>query len=516
MTNPTNTAASAERSDRLEIGGGSGPDRRDFLKAVGAGLVVGTFVPAFVRLAGADKAGAAALSSGTAAAQAATFEPNAFIRIAPDDTVTVLSKHIEFGQGPYTGLSTLVAEELDADWSQMRAEAAPADAEKYANLAFGIQGTGGSTAIANSYEQMRRAGATARAMLVAAVAQEWGVRAGEITVEEGVVRHPGSGREARFGELAELAATMPVPEDVRLKDPSEFRLIGTDRPKLDTDAKTTGAALFTIDLYRDDMLTAVVARPPRFGSAGGSVDDAAARRVPGVVDGQAIPQGVAVYARDTRAALKGRDAHRVTWDDTAAERRSSQELYELYGETTRNPGLPAASRGDASGALAGAARSLEAVYEFPYLAHAPMETLDAVAERTEDGVDVWMGSQLQTGDQMAFAGVLGIEVPQVRIHTQLTGGSFGRRAQQTSAFAAEAAEVLARVEAGTPVKLIWAREDDIRGGWYRPLTVHRLRGGLDARGNIRGWEQTVASQSIMAGSAFESMIHYSPAPDAGN
>jgi isoquinoline 1-oxidoreductase beta subunit len=467
---------------------------------VGAGLVVGTFVPAFVRLGSPDRLAAATPDAAT------TFEPNAFVRIAPDDTVTVLIKHIEFGQGPYTGLSTLVAEELDADWSQMRAEAAPADAEKYANLLFGIQGTGGSTAMANSYEQMRRAGATARAMLVAAAAQEWGVRADEITIEAGVLKHAGSGREARFGELAELASAMPAPEEVRLKDPSEFRLIGTDRPRLDTDAKTTGEARFTIDLYPERMLTAVVARPPRFGSVVESVDDLAARRIRGVVDVQTIPQGVAVYARDTWAALRGRDALRVTWNEDGAERRSSRELFELYRETTRHPGLSAASRGDASGAIAGAARTLEAIYEFPYLAHAPMETLDAVAVRTEDGVDVWMGSQLQTGDQMAFAGVLGLEAGQVRIDTQLAGGSFGRRAQQASDFAVEAAEVLSRVERGTPVKLIWTREDDIRGGWYRPLTVHRLRAGLDGRGNIRGWEQTVAAQSILAGSAFESMM----------
>lgn len=483
-----------------------GPTRRDFVKTAGTGLLIGTFLPPLVRLGGAARAGTAEGTGATGLRPAATFEPNAFVRIAPDDTVTVLIKHIEFGQGPYTGLSTLVAEELDADWSQMRAEAAPADAAKYANLLFGIQGTGGSTAMANSYRQMRKAGAVARAMLVAAAAGQWGVPGGEITVEAGVVRHAGSGREARFGELVELAATLPVPEDVRLKDPSEFRLIGTDLPKLDTSVKTTGEARFTFDLYRDGMLTAVVAHPPRFGATVVSVDDSAARRVRGVVDVQTVPQGVAVYARDTWAALQGRDALGITWDDSGAERRSSSELFRLYRETTRNPGLAAASRGDPSRAITAASETLEAVYEFPYLAHAPMEPLDAVAVRTEDGVDVWMGSQLQTADQMAFAHVLGLEVPQVRIDTQFAGGSFGRRAQADSAFAAEAAEVLARVEAGTPVKLIWTREDDIRGGWYRPLTVHRLRAGLDARGNIRGWEQTVAAQSIFAGTPFEASM----------
>lgn len=268
--------------------GARGSSRREFLKTVGTGLVIGTVLPTFVRLGRAVPLGATGIPAGR------TFEPNAFVRIAPDDTVTVMIKHIEFGQGPYTGLSTLVAEELDADWSQMRAEAAPADVEKYANLFFGIQGTGGSTAIANSYEQMRRAGATARAMLVAAAAQRWGVPAGKITVQSGVVRHAGSGRTARFGELADLAAEMPVPADVPLKDPSQFRLIGTNLPKLDTAAKTTGEAQFTIDVYREGMLTAVVAHPPRFGATVQSVDDATARRMPGVVDVQTVPQGVAV------------------------------------------------------------------------------------------------------------------------------------------------------------------------------------------------------------------------------
>jgi isoquinoline 1-oxidoreductase beta subunit len=477
-----------------------GPSRRDFVKAAGAGLIVGTFLPGFARI------GRAANAVPLDDAGQPIFEPNAFVRIAPDDTVTVVIKHIEFGQGPYTGLSTLVAEELDADWSQMRAEAAPADVEKYANTLFGIQGTGGSTAMANSYEQMRRAGAVARAMLVAAAAQEWTVPTGEIEVEAGVVRHAGSGREARFGELAQIAATLPVPEEVSLKDPADFRLIGTAVPKLDTTEKTTGEAIFTIDQYRDGMLTVLVARPPRFGATVGSVDDSVTRRVPGVVDVQTIPQGVAVYARDTWSAFKGRDALRVNWDDSGAERRSSGELLESYRAAVSSPGAEAASRGDVAAALAGAATTLEAVYEFPFLAHAPMETLDAVAVRGENGVDVWMGSQLQTIDQAVIAEVLGTEPSQVRIHTQLAGGSFGRRAQGGGDFARETAEALARVEPDTPIKLIWTREDDIRGGRYRPMTVHRLRGGLDAGGGIVGWEQTIATQSIFAGTPFASMV----------
>ncbi len=488
-------------------------DRRDFLKTAATGLVVGAYLPAFVRGARASATGPAGIAGTgdagtpgtTGGAAPRAFEPNAFVRIAPDDTVTVIVKHIEFGQGPYTGLSTLVAEELDADWSQMRAESAPADVSKYANTLFGIQGTGGSTAIANSYEQMRRAGATARAMLVAAAAGEWGVPASEITVEAGVLRHAGSGREARFGELAEAASYLPVPEQVRLKDPSEFRLIGTEVPKLDTEAKTTGAATFTMDIHRDGMQTVAVAHPPRFGSTVASVNDAAARRVPGVLDVRTIPQGVAVYARDTWSAFKGREALDIAWDDSAAETRSSRELFELYRSTTESPGTTAESRGDAARALERASGVLEAVYEFPYLAHAPMEPLDAVAVRTGEGAEVWMGSQIQTVDQGAFAQILGLAPEQVRIHTQFAGGSFGRRAQPQADLAQEAAQALAQVPAGTPVKLVWSRDDDIRGGRYRPLIVHRVRGAVSARG-IAGWEHTIATQSILAGSPFEAMI----------
>ena len=247
---------------------------------------------------------------------AGPFAPNAFIRIGTDDLVTVMSKHLEMGQGPYTGLATLVAEELDADWAQMRAEGAPADDKLYANLAFGAQGTGGSTAIANSFMQMRKAGAAARAMLVAAAAQEWGVPAAEITVKAGVVAHPGSGKTSGFGALSAAAASQPVPEDPPVKAPADFVLIGKDRPKLDTKAKTDGSAQFALDVYRDGMLTVVVAHPPKFGATVASFDDKDALAVKGVQMVRQIPSGVAVYATNTYAALKGRDALTVTWDES--------------------------------------------------------------------------------------------------------------------------------------------------------------------------------------------------------
>ncbi len=479
------------------------PSRRTFLKSAavaGGGLVIGLQLAWPARV----QAGAAALEG---PAGETLFAPNAFVRIAPDNTVTVLSKHIEMGQGPYTGLATLVAEELDADWAQIRVEAAPANPELYKNLAFGIQGTGGSSAIANSYEQMRQAGATARAMLVAAAADQWGVPASEITVAKGVVSHAGSNRKATFGSLAEPAAAMTPPTEVALKDPKDFVLIGTDRPKVDSRIKVNGQAKYTLDVQRPGMLTVLLARPPRFGGKVATLDDAAARAIKGVVEVKAIGSGVAVYAQNFWAAKKGRDALQVTWDDSAAEQRSSATLIERYQALAKTPGRPAASHGDSKAALAAGSTVLEADYAFPFLAHSPLEPNNCVIELGEGRADAWFGSQLQTVDQGAIAAVLGLKPEQVAITTLLAGGSFGRRATPTGDIAVEAAEVAkAYGKTGVPLKLVWTREDDVKGGRYRPIYVHRLRGAIDAKGTITAWEQTIVGQSIIAGSPFEAMI----------
>ena len=471
-------------------------DRRQLLKgglAVGAGLVIGLRLP--------RAAEARAMAAG------AELAPNAFVRIAADDTVTVLSKHIEFGQGTYTGLATVLAEELDADWSTVRVVSSPADVTRYANLAFGVQGTGGSTAMANSWQQMRQAGATARAMLVAAAATAWEVPAGEIEVEEGVVRHPASSREARFGELVDRAAELEPPAEVELKDPAEFTLIGREPlPRVDVPAKSRGEARFTYDVQLPEMLTALLARPPRFGGTVAAVDDAAARRVPGVVAVVVVPQGVAVLAETFWAAKKGRDALAVEWDETAAEKRGSAEILAEYRALLDEPGAEFRRDGDAAAALAGAARVVTADYEFPYLAHAPMEPLGCVIQRTDDGCDVWAGSQLQTVDQAVIAGVLGLAPAQVRLVTELGGGSFGRRATPNADVCAEAAAIVEAADTRRPVKLVWTREDDIRGGRYRPLVVQRLTAGLDDAGRIVAWTQRIVSQSIVSGTAFEAAL----------
>ncbi|RCW77970.1 xanthine dehydrogenase family protein molybdopterin-binding subunit [Phyllobacterium bourgognense] len=464
--------------------------RRSFL--AGAGLVIGFTL--------APKVFSAQALEGVPAGGAETLSPmNAFVKIGADDTVTVLSKHIEFGQGPFTGLATIVAEELDADWSQMRAVHSPADDKVYANLAFGLQGTGGSTSIANSYEQLRKAGATARAMLVSAAAAEWNVPASEITVSKGRIKHAASGKDSGFGALAAKAATQTPPAEPTLKDPKDFVLIGQELPKLDTLSKTNGTAVYTLDITADNMLYAVVEHPAHFGATVKSFEDSEARKVPGVVDIKQVPQGVAVYADNTFAALKGRAALKVEWDLTKAETRSSDQLTADYTKMFGETGIQATHNGDVDKAFGGqGVQSLEATMVFPFLAHAPMEPLDAVFIKRADGsVDVYNGAQFPGMDQKTAAKVLNLDPAKVRLNTQITGGSFGRKAQFGSPYMQEAAAVFGATDGTRPLKHMWTREDDIRGGYYRPMYVHKMRGAMDADGQIVGWDQTIVGQSIM-------------------
>jgi isoquinoline 1-oxidoreductase beta subunit len=479
--------------------------RRRFLAAgiaVGAGLTLGILPAArgAMREAGPGRAG-------SAPAEPVEFTPNAFLRIAPDDTVTVIAKHLEMGQGSYTGLATLVAEELDADWAQVRVEGAPADAARYRNLFWGqAQGTGGSTAIANSWEQMRTAGAAARQILVAAAAQRWEVDPAGIVVAAGVVSHAASGRSARFGELAEAAAALPVPDEVRLKKPGEFRLIGRRLPRKDSAEKVDGTAVFTCDLRLPGLLTAVVAHPPRFGARVRGVDAKAAEAVPGVRRVVQIPSGVAVVAQDFWSAKRGRDALVIEWDETAAFALGSVQILEQYRALAAQPGHVARQDGDTKAALRNAAKVLEAEYSVPYLAHAAMEPLDCVVRVDADGCEIWNGAQMQTGDQHAVAALLGIRPEQVRIHMLYAGGSFGRRANPKADYVLEAVQIARALGPGVPVKLIWTREDDMRAGFYRPMYLHHLRAAIDSGGAPVAWEQRIVGQSIVAGTTFESVM----------
>jgi len=473
--------------------------RRDVLRGGTALTLSVALLPALPGCADASRGGAAA-----------PFEPNAFVRITDDGIVTVISKHVELGQGAHTGLATLVAEELDADWSQIRVEDAPADAQRYANLAFRLQGTGGSTSLANSYEQFRTAGATARAMLVAAAANRWGVAADEITVTAGRIEHAPSGRSAGFGELVAEAAQLPVPGEVRLKDPADFRLIGRPVTRVDARAKSTGTAIFTQDVRLPGMLTAVVAHPPRFGATVKSFDAIAAKAVKGVHDVVAfetpVHRGVAVIARDFWSARKGRDALKVEWDETNAFKRSSADLLAEYRALSAKPGTPVRREGDADAALARAARRLEAIYEFPFLAHAPMEPLNCVVRLGDGECEIWNGDQLQTGDQAALGKLLGIPPEKVKINTVYAGGSFGRRGNAHSDYVVEAAAIAKAAGLTVPLKLVWTREDDMRAGFYRPMYVHRIEAGLDRAGRIVAWRHRIVGQSLVAGTLFAPLI----------
>ncbi|AOK56749.1 xanthine dehydrogenase family protein molybdopterin-binding subunit [Burkholderia stagnalis] len=476
------------------------PARRTFLKAAGAAAAVSLTV-GFEWFGTGRRALAAT-------APAAEFAPNAFLRITPDGIVTVVAKHVEMGQGAYTGIATIVAEELDADWSSVRVESAPADAKRYANLAFGtMQGTGGSSAMANSWQQLREAGGKARAMLVSAAAARWKVPAGELTTKDGFVTHAKSGKQASYGALVEQAATLPVPAQVTLKQPSEFRLIGHVIPRVDASAKTNGTAQFTLDVAFPGMLVALLQRPPRFGATVKSFDATAAKAVPGVVSVVQVPRGVAVVATGFWPAKQGRDALKVEWDDSHAERRSSDAIMREYRQLAGQPGTSARKDGDANAAIAGAARKLSASYEFPYLAHAPMEPLDAVVKLTADSCEIWAGDQFQTVDQGNAAQVAGLKPEQVKIHTLYAGGSFGRRANVWSDYVVEAVSIAKALGAnGKPVKLQWTREDDITGGLYRPMYFHKLDAGLTADGKLVGWRHRIVGQSILAGTPFEPVM----------
>lgn len=482
-------------------------NRRDFLQhglAAGGGLALGVgFTACSDETPGGP--GEPATQTSEAAYTATHFSPNAFVRIDTDNTVTVIIKHIEFGQGIFTGLSTVLAEELDADWSQIRAAGAPADTERYRNLNWGaVQGTGGSSSMNNAYAQMRRAGATARAMLVGAAEEQWNVRPGDIEVSSGVLSHSASGHSASFGDMAARAAEQAVPKNTPLKDPDQFALIGRDMPRIDRQAKTNGSAVYTQDFTLPGMLTALVAHPPRFGASWTSFDASDAERFDGVEAVLPIESGIAVVAKNFWSAHKGREALRVQWDEQDAFLGSSDELLGQYRDLANTPGKLARRDGDVKAAFEGAAQVLEAAYEFPYLAHATMEPMNCVAQVSPDGCELWYGAQIQTDDQNNVAHALGIEPQRVRINMLYAGGSFGRRAHGSSDYVIEAARIAKDLGGERPVKLVWTREDDMRAGAYRPLNYHVVRAALDADGTILAWHHRIVGQSVMAGTSFAS------------
>ena len=483
----------------------SGVLRRDFLKisiAASGGLLIGFQFRGINTLASAESS-------------SNSFMPNAFVRIGTDDSVTVIVNHSEMGQGVYTSLPMLLAEELDADWKKVGFEPAPVD-PKYNHPAFGMQMTGGSSSVWSGMEQFRQAGAAARAMLIAAAAQRWNVDASTCRTELGAV-HNGSTRKLTYGQLAAAAAEVTPPQHVQLKDPKTFKLIGKPIKRLDTPEKLNGKAVFGIDVKLPGMLTAVIGRPPIFGAKMKTFDDTRARSMPGVRKIVAVPAGVAVIADTFWQAKVARDVLRVEWDEGSMQNFSTDEMMHQFRERAKSPGTSVRNDGDAAGALANAAKKIEAVYEVPYLSHLMMEPLNCVVDLRADSCEVWTGSQFQTVDRANAAKIAGLPDEKVQLHTTFLGGGFGRRANPQSDFVSEAVHVAKA--AGAPVKVIWTREDDMAGGWYRPAFLHAIEGGIDSSGNAVSWKSRLVGQSIMAGTPFAASMmkgkDYDPASVEG-
>jgi len=455
--------------------------RRDFLKAsalTGGGLVIGFTLPGAQRFAEA----------------ATEFKPNAFLRVGTDNRITVIVGLSEMGQGVLTAIPQIVAEELDADWSRVRVEQAPAD-EAYANPLFHTQATGGSRSVNGHWDPMRNAGAAARQMLVAAAAQSWKADASDCRTEKGVVIHK-SGKKLTYGQLAARAAKLPVPKEPKLKDPSQFKIIGQSVKRLDTPLKVNGSGKYGMDVRLPGMLTAVIAHPPVLGGKAVKVDDSQAKKVKGVRQVIQIPQGVAVLADGYWQAKKGRDALVIQWDDGPNASLSSEGVTKMLTAGVQQEGKVARNEGNV--ASVSAAQNVAAIYEAPYLAHACMEPMNCTASVTKDSVEIWVGTQSQGPNQGILSHVASVDPKKVKVNTMLLGGGFGRR------FAPDftiAATVLSKIS-GKPVKLVYSREDDMHGYFYRPASVTRFVAGLDANHNPVSFHARVASPSIMEGSGF--------------
>ena len=466
--------------------------RREFIRtgaAMGGGLLVSLYAP----LPGG--------SSSAPAAEEKDFALNAFVRIGTDESVTVISAHSEMGQGVYTSLPMLLNEELQANWSKIRVEPAPVD-KVYNHPVFGMQMTGGSTTSPAEWERYRKMGATARIMLIEAAATKWGVQASTCRVEDGVVIHASTNKRATYGSLANAAARLTPPANVPLKNPKEFTLVGKPTLRLDTPSKTNGTAQFGLDVIVPGMLTAVVARPPVFGGKVAKLDAREALKVPGVKAVEQVPSGVAVIAERFWPAKLGREKLVIEWDLGPNAGLSTEKMLRDFRETALKPGAIAKKTGDPEAALKTAAKTVTAEYDVPYLAHAMMEPLNCVVDLRRDSCEIWTGTQFETVDRANAAHAAALPADRVLVHTTLLGGGFGRRANPNSDFVVEAVHVARAAKA--PVKVVWTREDDLRGGWYRPMWHDRFVAGLDANGDPVAWTHTIVGQSIMQGTLFES------------
>ena len=457
-------------------------NRRTFLKstaAVGGGLVIGSYLA----LDGSD----------TDVLAAGSFEPNIWLKVNSDDTVRIVLTQLEMGQGVMTSMPMLVAEELDMDWSKIKYEWAPADS-KYGNPNFGGQQlTAGSNSVRGMWKILRGAGATARAMLVTAAAQTWNVPENSLTTEKGEVIHKASNRRVKYGALVDKAAALPVPKDVKLKDPKAFTLMGKDIPRLDIPEKVNGSAQFGIDVKLPGLMTARVSRSAVFGGKVKSFNDAKAKAVPGVKHVVQISDGVAVVADNYYSATKGIQALEITWDEGPLANLTSADILKKYADLATKPGKEARKQGDAAAAYASASKKFERVFEAPFLAHATMEPMNATADVKADSCDVYVPTQGQTACHMAAIAASGLPANKVKVHTTYLGGGFGRRGEAD--YVTEAVEISKKI--GAPVKVIWSREDDMQHDFYRPISYARMQGAVDASGKATVFTQHLVQQSLM-------------------
>ncbi len=500
----------ADANADATAGSAAGLPRRHFLKMAGISGFSGFALGAFPL--GALAQGAAAPASGLKPYE----QPAAFVQIAKDGTTTVTINRLDFGQGVQTALPMILAEELDADWTKVVSQHGSGD-PAYIDPVFGMHITGGSGSIAHSYTQYRELGARTRAMLVNAAAAQWKVDAATLRTQNGFVIGAG-GKKLGYGELAEAAMKLPVPDTVKLKDPKDFRLIGKATGRLDAKAKSSGRQGYGIDVRLPGMLTAVVARPPVFAAKLKAVDDRAAKAIPGVKAVLRIPvdrggEGVAVIADGYWNAKRGRDALKLEWDSSGVEKVDSAQQLVQYRELAKKPG---ARKFDADMAAlaspagtANVARQITAEFVFPYLAHAPMEPLNCTVSLRGDRAELWMGSQMPGLDGFAASKVLGVPPQNVKVNVQMAGGGFGRRAIPSSDYVVEACTVAKAAQSAglsAPVRTLWSREDDIQGGYYRPMHLHTAKIAFDAQGKVTAWDHVIVGQSIMGGTAFEAMM----------
>jgi isoquinoline 1-oxidoreductase subunit beta len=474
------------------------PSRRKFIKdsaALAGGLVIGFYLP----IGGRAYAAEAPPKPG----KKKIYPPDAFIRIAPDDSITIIVNKSEMGQGVYTSLPMLIAEELEADWSRISVESAPV-AAVYNHTSYPMQMTGGSSSVPSSWEQMRRVGAAARVLLIRAAAQQWEVPENECRAGNSMVTHAASGREASYGTLADVAAELPMPDNVVLKSPKDFKIIGKATKRLDTPAKINGTAQFGLDVYLPDVVTVLIARSPVFGGKVKNYDATEALKVAGVQGVYQVPTGIAVAATGFWPAKTARDLLKIKWDEGPGAALSTPKMIAEYLKLAKRPGAVARKDGNIKRALKKAHKFISAEYEVPYLAHATMEPLNVVVELKPDHCTIWTGTQMQTVDAAMAAKTAGLKPEQVEIHTTFLGGGFGRRANPRSDFVIEA--VQAAMAIGKPVKVVWTREDDTRGGNYRPMWADHIVAGIAKNGKPVVWKHTIVGQSIVADTMFEAFL----------